>query len=185
MKNKTAIVLLAHGCEELEAVSIIDVLRRGGVSVTTLSVESTRKIEGAHGIAIEADGLLADFGDETAADAVALPGGMKCMMTMRDRAEVQALLKRFAEAGKTVAAVCASPVALGAAGLLENRRFVCYPGMQAHIEGGTYVSDAPAVRDGNIVTGTGPGTAPLFALELLEALADRTVRDSVAEGMLL
>ena len=107
------------------------------------------------------------------------------MESLRSRAYVLAALRSAAAAGRIVGAVCASPAVLGAAGLLEDRRYCCYPGVEAQIEAGTYDPEAVTVRDGNIVTGTGPGTAAAFALELLEALEGREARDKVAAGMLL
>lgn len=179
-----ALVILADGCEETEAVTIVDVLRRGGIDVTAASLSGDLRVVGAHNVAILAD---APFAPETAPDydLVALPGGMRCMEALRSRAYVLAALRAAAAAGRIVGAVCASPAVLGAAGLLEDRRYCCYPGIEAGIEGGTYDPEAATVRDGNIVTGAGPGTAAAFALELLEALAGRETRDKVAAAMLL
>ncbi|MBQ9726984.1 MAG: DJ-1/PfpI family protein [Kiritimatiellae bacterium] len=179
-----ALVILADGCEEIEAVTIVDVLRRGGVDVTAASLSGDPRVVGAHRVAIAAD---APFEPETASDydLVALPGGMRCMEALRSRAYVLAALRAAAAAGRIVGAECASPAVLGAAGLLEDRRYCCYPGIEAQIESGTYDPAAATVRDGNIVTGTGPGTAAAFALELLEALAGRETRDKVAAAMLL
>lgn len=180
----TALVILADGCEEIEAVTIVDVLRRGGVVVTTASLSGDLRVAGAHNVAIGAD---APFAPETASDydAVVLPGGMRCMESLRSRAYVLAALRSAAAAGRIVGAVCASPAVLGAAGLLEDRRYCCYPGIESQIAAGTHDPAAVTVRDGNIVTGTGPGTAAAFALELLEALEGREARDKVAAAMLL
>lgn len=175
-----ALVLLADGCEELEAVSIIDVLRRGGVEVLTASISSSTEIHGAHGIDFKADTLLADFAGDF--DLVAFPGGMGCMQRLRQSEVVLSFLRDADSAGKIVGAVCASPAVLGAAGLLAGRRYCCYPGIQEMIADGEYVPDEVAVRDGNIVTGTGPGTAVAFALALLDSLGGDTA--SVAAGLL-
>lgn len=180
----TALVILADGCEEIEAVTIVDILRRGGVDVTTASLSGEPSVRGTHGIAIGAD---IPFAPETTADydAVALPGGMGCMEALRSRAYVLASLRAAAAAGRIVAAVCASPAVLGAAGLLEDRRYCCYPGIEAQISDGTYDPSAASIRDGNIVTGAGPGLAAAFALDLLEALAGAETREKVASAMLL
>lgn len=177
-----AIVLLADGCEELETVSILDVLRRGGVDVRTRAVAGSTHIHGPHGIDLAADAPFDPTEEDF--DLVAFPGGMGCMQTLRASEPVLGFLRKAAEAGKIVGSVCASPAVLGAAGLLEGRRFCCYPGIEEMIEGGTYVPDVPVVRDGNIVTGTGPATAVAFALELLAALAGPAVRDKIAAGLL-
>ncbi len=182
---KKALVLLADGCEEVEALSIVDVLRRGGVEVRTLCVGGSCTVHGAHGIDIGADSVFRRE-DFRAADwnLVAMPGGMGCMKTLRASEDVKASLREADAAGVLVAAVCASPAALGAAGLLAGRRYCCYPGIEEQISDGTYVPGVPVVRDGNVITGTGPATALDFALALLEALEERQKRDEIAAAML-
>lgn len=180
---KRALVLLADGCEELEAVSIVDTLRRGGVETAALSVTGRAEIAGAHGIRILADGLF-DPAAAASADAIALPGGMGGMRALRASPAVLDALRAAAARGAVVAAVCAAPAVLDAAGLLAGRRFCCYPGIERSLSGaGTYVPDVPTVVDGNVVTGTGPGTAALFAAEILRALGGPA--DDVAAAMLL
>ena len=113
-----------------------------------------------------------------------LAGGMGGTLALRDDPDVLAELREANERGAIVAAVCAAPMVLDAAGLLADRRFCCYPGIEKKLSGaGTYVPGVPVVRDGNLITGTGPGTAALFALEVLCALGGPA--DAVAEGMLL
>ena len=182
---KKALVLMANGFEEVEALSILDVLRRGGVDARSAAVGGDLVVHGAHGIDVGAD--MAFDGDTFRAtdwDLVALPGGMGCMKTLRASEAVRQALREMEAAGRFVAAVCASPAVLGAAGLLEGRRFCCYPGIETDIVDGTYVKDASVVRDGRVITGTGPGTALDFALALLEALEGTTRRSEVAEAML-
>jgi 4-methyl-5(b-hydroxyethyl)-thiazole monophosphate biosynthesis len=118
-------VLLAEGFEEIEAVTIIDVLRRAGIEVTTLGVAS-QSVTGSHGITIEADALLAQ-GVDRPWDLVVLPGGMPGAAHLRDDENVQALLRRQGARDGLVAAICAAPMALGQAGLLEGRRATSYP----------------------------------------------------------
>ena len=180
---KRALVLLADGCEELEAVSIVDVLRRGGVDTAALSITGRAEIDGAHGIRLVADGLF-DSGAAASADAIALPGGMGGMRALRASSAVLDALRAAAARGAVVAAVCAAPAVLDAAGLLAGRRFCCYPGIEETLSGaGTCVPDVPTVVDGNVVTGTGPGTAALFAAKVLRALGGPA--DDVAAAMLL
>lgn len=182
---KKALVLLADGCEEVEALSIIDVLRRGGVDVTTAGICGSTCVHGAHGIDIGADTEFSPEAFRVADwDAIAMPGGMGCMKALRASESVKTALRAMDAAGKFVAAVCASPAVLGAAGLLANRRYVCYPGIESMIPDGMYVPRVPALRDGNVITGTGPATALDFALTLLEALEGKSKRDEIADGML-
>ncbi len=182
---KRALVLLADGCEEVEALSIVDVLRRGGVEVMTAGIGGSTNVHGAHGIDIGADAV---FRREAFCakdwDLVTMPGGMGCMKALRASEDVKASLREAHASGAVVAAVCASPAVLGAAGLLAGRRFCCYPGIETMIPDGTYVPHVPVVRDGAIITGTGPATALDFALALLEALEGKPKRDEIADAML-
>jgi 4-methyl-5(b-hydroxyethyl)-thiazole monophosphate biosynthesis len=186
---KKTLVPLADGCEETEAVTIVDVLRRGGIEVRTAALAGDGAVRGAHGIRIGADGVLPDGVEAAVAaaadlDAVVLPGGMGGTLALRGDPRILAILRALDARGAVVAAVCAAPMVLDAAGLLAGRRFCCYPGIEARLSGaGTYVSGIPAVVDGNLVTGTGPGTATRFAVEVLRALGGPA--DDVAAGMLL
>jgi 4-methyl-5(b-hydroxyethyl)-thiazole monophosphate biosynthesis len=174
----TALVLLADGFEEIEAVTIIDVLRRGEVAVTTASLGG-KHVRGSHDIAIEADALLervnvADY------DALVLPGG-PASKTLREDARAQAAIKQAAAEGKLVAAVCAAPTALEAAGVLRGKRATVYPGdalPSAH-----FVEER-VVEDGNIITSRGPATAMAFALKVVERLSGAAVAKTTAERML-
>jgi 4-methyl-5(b-hydroxyethyl)-thiazole monophosphate biosynthesis len=173
-----ALVILAEGFEEIEAITIVDVLRRGGVAVTTAAL-SGKHPRGSHDIAVEADVTLSgprisDY------DALVLPGGPGSQH-LREDPHVQALIKEAAGAGKIVAAICAAPTALEAAGVLHGKRATCYPG--SSIPSAEFV-DAPVVEDGNIITSRGPATAMAFALKLVERLESKGTADSTAEKML-
>jgi 4-methyl-5(b-hydroxyethyl)-thiazole monophosphate biosynthesis len=161
-----ALVLLANGFEEIEAVTIIDVLRRAGVSVVAAGLEPGRAC-GSHDIALETDASL-DSVDATAFDAVILPGGMPGSARLRDDRRVTALVSDFAARGKLVAAICAAPIALDAAGVLKGRRATSYPG---HELPSAEFSEERVVEDGNVITSRGPGTALEFALALAVRLA--------------
>jgi len=185
---RQALVLLAPGCEDIEAVTILDVLHRGGVGVFGAAVGSREVVECAHNTRIKPQYAFARKGEKWRwcyhYDAIVLPGGMGGTLALRDDPDVLAELREANERGAIVAAVCAAPMVLDAAGLLADRRFCCYPGIEKKLSGaGTYVPGVPVVRDGNLITGTGPGTAALFALEVLCALGGPA--DAVAEGMLL
>jgi len=177
-------VLLAEGFEELEAITIIDILRRAEVEVVTLSVQgSGLKVRGSHGVNVEADQTLLEAASE-AWDMVILPGGLPGATNLRDTPEVQQLLKKQNQAGGKIGAICAAPIALGAAGILEGKKATSYPGFENELRGATYVADR-VVRDGNVVTSRGPGTAIEFALELASELSSHEVAQGLRKGMLV
>lgn len=180
-------VLIAQGFEEIEAVTIIDVLRRAEVDVTSLSVGGSGAggldVKGSHGIVIRADKTLAAGAGESW-DMVILPGGMPGSAQLRDNAEVQALLKKQHKAGKKIGAICAAPIALGMAGILEGKRAACFPGFEKELRGATVVEDR-VVHDGNIWTSRGPGTALEFALQIAAEIQSKAVAEKLRSGMLV
>jgi 4-methyl-5(b-hydroxyethyl)-thiazole monophosphate biosynthesis len=175
-------VLLADGFEEIEAVTIIDVLRRADVSVETLGVAG-KKVRGSHGIPIEADRTLGEAKDARW-DMVVLPGGMPGSTHLRDDPRVQALIKDQNRGGGKLAAICAAPMALGAAGVLQGRKATCYPGIEKELTGAVVRQDR-VVSDGNIITSRGPGTSIEFALKLVEDLSGASKADALRRGMLV
>jgi 4-methyl-5(b-hydroxyethyl)-thiazole monophosphate biosynthesis len=175
-------VLLAEGFEEIEATTIVDVLRRAEVDVVVLGV-SGREVRGAHGITVLADRPLAEGVDE-AWDMVTLPGGLPGATNLRDHAGVQALIRKQVDAGRAVAAVCAAPIALASAGVLTGRRATSYPGFADQMPGAIYEEERVVV-DGNITTSRGPGTALPFALELAAQLCGSSVATALRRGMLV
>jgi len=159
----------------------VDVLRRGGVEVVTVSVTGKQTVETAHRVKIEADALFADC-DFSDADLLMLPGGMPGASNLNNHDGVrQALLKQHAS-GKKVAAICAAPLVLGGLGILRGKRATCYPGFEQTLEGATYTGELCTV-DGNVTTGEGPAAAFPFAYALLAQLVSQEVSDQVAEGM--
>lgn len=180
-------VLLAQGFEEIEAMTIIDVLRRAEVEVVTLSVggkgDSDLEVEGSHGVTVLADQTLASGMDATW-DMVILPGGLPGATNLRDDEHVRALLERQNSSGRRIGAICAAPIALGAAGILEGKRATSYPGFEGELRGATYLTHT-VVRDGNIVTSRGPGTALPFALEIVSELQGQQVARELQNGMLV
>jgi 4-methyl-5(b-hydroxyethyl)-thiazole monophosphate biosynthesis len=175
---KTALLLLADGFEEIEAVTIIDVLRRGNVAVTTASLAG-KQVRGAHDISIESDTLFERVSMDNF-DALVLPGG-PAAKTLREDTHVQATIRAAAAAGKLVAAICAAPTALEAAGVLAGKRATSYPGNPLP---SAQQVDERVVEDGNIVTSRGPATAMAFALELVRRLSSPEIAKTTAEKLL-
>ncbi|MES1189110.1 MAG: DJ-1 family glyoxalase III [Myxococcales bacterium] len=174
----TALVLLSDGFEEIEAVTIIDVLRRGGVTVTTASL-GEKRVTGSHDITLEADTLLDGVAVERF-DALVLPGG-PAAKTLREDARAQATIGRAAAAGKLLAAVCAAPTALEVAGVLAGKRATVYPGNQ--LPSAQQVEER-VVEDGDVITSRGPATSMEFALKLVERLSGAAVAKTTAERLL-
>lgn len=179
-----ALVLLADGFEEVEAVTPIDVLRRAGVEVTVCGI-SGRRVTGAHGIVLEADATL----DETALDGVDLiflPGGMPGAKHLGESAAVRELVARHHAAGGRVAAICAAPaVALPATGVLAGRRVTCYPGFERQLPPDATHATERVVIDGPLVTSRGPGTALEASLALVELLVSPEEAVRLRAGMLV
>lgn len=175
-------VLLADGFEEIEAVTVIDVLRRADVDVEVLGV-TTQRVRGSHAVTVEADHTLEERSQQSW-DIVILPGGMPGATHLRDDLRVQALLRRQNQDGGKLAAICAAPIALGAAGILRGRRATCYPGFETQLEGARPAEDR-VLTDGNVTTSRGPGTALEFALRLVADLRGEEVARTLRERMLI
>jgi 4-methyl-5(b-hydroxyethyl)-thiazole monophosphate biosynthesis len=176
-----ACVLLAPGFEEIEAVTIIDVLRRGEIDTEVLALEGL-EVVGSHQITVAADRTLADAAEEQW-DLVVLPGGMPGAANLRDSELVQSFLAAQDRAGAKIGAICAGPIALEQAGLLKGKKATSYPSFEKQLAGASYRRE-PVVVDGRIVTSRGPGTALDFALKLVEELRDQKAADELAERML-
>lgn len=161
---KPVLVLLAPGFEEIEFTAPVDILRRLEIPVTTAGVKG-RLVEGAHGICMQADMLMVDVEPEEY-DGIILPGGAASWL-LRDTPGVLRLVRTMHAAGKLVAAICAAPIALEAAGVLAGRKVTCYPAdaVTNDIRSAS-LQDAPTVTDGNIITGKGPGAALEFSFAI-------------------
>lgn len=176
------LVPLADGCEEIEAVTIIDILRRGGIHVVAAGL-SGELVTASRGVKIEPDTDL-DSALEDEYDMVVLPGGGAGADRLEADERVSRLLRRMADSGKYTAAICAAPRVLAAAGLLDGRVATSYPGyLDEHPAAGMRYSQETVVRDGRIITSRGPGTAMDFALELVELLAGGDRRREVEKAL--
>lgn len=179
---KQAIVFLAEGFEEIEALTVVDVLRRGGVDVKTVSIKEDPYVDGAHGVEVLCD--ADNEYDIQDADMVVLPGGMPGAQNLRESKQVEEALLSFDKQGKWIGAICAAPFVLGELGLLNGRKATCYPGFESHLKNAVYTGQR-VETDGHIITGNGPSSALPFALRLLSALTNEETAKSVADGMLV
>ena len=178
---KKVCVFLADGFEEIEGLTVVDLLRRAGITVTTASITGQKMIHGAHGIDVQADTQIeeVDFKEQ---DMLVLPGGMPGTIHLGEHAGVCDTVKAFDKAGKWIAAICAAPTVFGNLGLLAGRKATCYPGMQGELVCGAYLTDSVVVSD-HIITSRGMGTAIDFALKLIEVLSDAETAAKIGKSI--
>lgn len=183
----TVLVPIAPGCEELEAVTIIDLLRRADIMVTTASLDSgsvVNPVTASRGVVMIPDmtldeALLSDF------DMLVLPGGLPGADHLDSDARIHSLLQKLAQEGKYTAAICAAPKILANAKLLQGKAATSYPGVIGQMNlPDTQIKDDAVVQDGKVITSRGPATAMAFALSLIEILAGKEKRDEVSAGLL-
>ncbi|MDR3266033.1 MAG: DJ-1/PfpI family protein [Tannerella sp.] len=179
---KQVFLFLANGFEETEAIATIDVLRRGGLDVTSVSISDKNEVTGAHDIPVIADKLFTEV-DFSTGEMLVLPGGMPGAANLNAHAGLKALLKQYVAEGKKLAAICAAPLVLGGLDLLQGKKATAYPGFEDTLRGATLVKDA-VVKDGNIITGRGPGFALDFGLAIVEELQGKAKAGEVAAGLL-
>lgn len=174
-------VFLANGFEEIEALTVVDVLRRGGIEVKTVGIGES-VVTGAHGISVNADIKDSEAALSNELLGVVLPGGMPGAENLYNSPAVKNALEFAADSKKLIAAICAAPFVLGELGLLKSRRATCYPGFEGHLKGAE-VTREPVTADGNIITANGPASALAFALEILKYLKGESVAFGIASDM--
>lgn len=178
----SVLVPLAQSCEELEAVTIIDLLRRAGVDVTTAGLDA-QAVTASRGVRLIPDTTL-DEALQKEYDMVVLPGGLPGSDYLNEDARIQGLLKKMANSEKFTAAICAAPKVLASAGLLDGKRATAYPGTLEKLNlNNTTLAAEPVVKDGMVITSRGPGTAMDFALTLIENLVGAEKRNEVETGL--
>lgn len=175
-------LFLADGFEEIEALATLDILRRCGLVVNTISCTGTRNMLGAHNIPVMADNIFR-VGEFTESDAMILPGGMPGAKNLLENVGLRKALLTQNERGGLIAAICAAPMVLGQHGLLEGRKATCYPGFGNMLTGATVCSDY-VVEDGNIITGKGPAAAVEFGFTIASRFVNNNTVAEVKSGML-
>ena len=176
---KNCYLFLATGFEEIEATTTIDILRRAGLNLITVSVEDSLEVKGAHDIVMRADTLLND-NDYTNNQILILPGGT---VRLGEFDFLNNLLVEQSKAGKTIAAICAAPSLLGRLGILKGKEATCYPSFEVYLDGATFV-DKRVVVSQNIITGKGPGCTKEFTLKIVETLLGQEKMSEVAEALI-
>ena len=175
-------LFLAEGFEEIEALAVVDLLRRAGIETATVSVSGQAVVEGTHKIQVVSDKLLRDV-DLSTAEMLVLPGGMPGTLNLENTERLRDFILEADRREIFLAAICAAPSVLGGLGLLEGRRAACYPGFEEALTGAE-VSFDPVVVCGNVTTSRGMGTAIPFALALTEQLAGKEKADALAKGII-
>ena len=173
-------VFLAQGFEEIEALVPVDILRRGGISVTLCSITSDLTVTGAHGISVQCDTTLSSLSGEE--KMMVLPGGMPGTLHLKKCTALRMRIGEHVRRGGYVAAICAAPTVLASMGLLKNKKATCFPGMEKELLG-AQVTDEDVVVDGKIITGRGAGAAFSFGLQLLSVLKDENTASDLADAM--
>lgn len=180
--KKVVLVPLATGFEEIEAVSIIDVLRRAEIEVIVGYLGDSNLILGANGITVQGDVSIKNIVSELV-DMIVLPGGWGGTKALASDETIQALLQQFNSENKLIGAICAAPFALHTAGVLKHN-YTCYPSVENEIRVDGYQNDKVVVEDGNIITSRGPATAMCFALEIVKKLAGEEKYQALKNGLL-
>lgn len=180
--KKKSLIFLADGFEEVEALTVVDLLRRAGIEIDMVSITGKQQVTGAHGIAVQADVLFeqADFAN---ADALVLPGGMPGTRNLETFAPLIEALKQADQAGKLLCAICAAPLVFGVNHLLEGKKASCYPGFEKDLLGANVSYDAVS-KDGNVITSRGMGTAIAFAGEIIATLLDEQTAQNIKETVI-
>lgn len=180
--TKVAKIFLAEGFEETEALVPYDILRRGGVDVSLVSVSGSENVQGAHGVPIGVHEALTEAAAE--ADLLMLPGGMPGTFNLGASETLCGIIAKAAKSGKVIAAICAAPSVIGKMGLLNGRKATCYPRFEDKLTGARCVGEN-VVKDGNFITGIGPGASFEFGFALLAELEGEAVVRRVKEQMIL
>lgn len=175
---------LANGFEDVEALAVVDILRRGGVEVKTVSISDDICVTSSHDVTVKADLLFDEIDDFCDADMLLLPGGMPGAAHLKDHTRLAAVLQKHHEGGKRIGAICAAPMVLGCLGILKGMQATCYPGFDKFLEGANYTAELVTI-DRNITTAKGPAASFLYAFTLLRQLTSEEKAEEVKNGMLI
>lgn len=175
------IVLLADGFEEIEALSVIDVLRRAEINVSLVSTKKNLGVIGRSRISVNADCLIDDI-DYQSSEMLVLPGGSPGVQNLETNNRVQEIIKHFKDEEKLIAAICAAPYLLGKSGCLEGLKATCFPGFEKMLKGAKYVNKK-VVYDRNILTSKGAGSSLDFSFKIVELLRDKKTSEQLKKSM--
>ena len=174
-------IFMADGCEEIEGLTVVDVVRRAKMEIVMLSITGKKEVTSSHGVTFLADALAEETGYEDL-DGIVLPGGMPGTINLGKSETVTKAAVYCAENGKITAAICAAPSVLGNLGILKGKKATCFPGFEKELEGATYTA-APVEIDGNVITGKGAGCAILFGKAIVEKTVSAEAANKVCGDM--
>ena len=174
-------IFMADGCEEIEGLTVVDIVRRAKMEIVMISVTGKKEVTSSHGVTFLADVLAEETGYEDL-DGIVLPGGMPGTTNLKEDENVRKAVQEAYDDGRYVAAICAAPTILADMGLLKGKRATCYPDMESEIED-AYLTGAPVATDENIITSQGVGTAIDFALKLIEVLISEEKAVEIADSI--
>ena len=174
-------IFMADGCEEIEGLTVVDIVRRAKMEIVMISITGKREVTSSHQVTFLTDALAAEVDYDTL-DGIVLPGGMPGTLNLQADETVNKVIRQFAAEGKLVCAICAAPSVLGAAGILEGKCATCHPGFEEKLTGAK-VEEKEVVVDGNVITSRGMGTAIPFALEIVRYFADDETVEQVRKGL--
>ena len=175
------LIFMAEGHEEIEALTVVDLLRRAGIEIEMVSITGNKRVPGSHGIMTVCDKMIENVNFESA-DMIVLPGGMPGTLNLGLCEQLMDQVYGFNASGKGLAAICAAPTVLGKAGLLKGKKATCYPGMENDLLEAN-VSTDEVCHDGNIITSRGLGTAIPFALEIIKTFQGEDAANKIANSI--
>ena len=176
-------IFFADGFEEIEGLTVVDMFRRAGIPIQTVSISDSLTVTGSHDIKVQADCLLADF-DFNTVEMLILPGGMPGTTNLSKCEPLCDALMQFSRQGRYLAAICAAPSILGSLGILNGRVATCYPGFEKKLFG-AYITTDPVAKDGHVITSRGMGTSILLGLELVKLLKDEETSKKLAVAIMM
>ncbi len=183
MTDKKIAIHFAEGFEEIEAISIVDVLRRANIEAIMVSLTGRRMVKGSHNITITCDKVFEEV-EYSQISFIVLPGGMPGAANINNHEGLREQILEFNEKGKGLAAICAAPMVFGNLGLLENKNAVSYPGFEKYLKGAK-IEDSLVVESGRYITAKGPGAAIQFALKIVEQIKGKDIADEIGKAMIV
>ena len=175
---------LANGFEEIEGLAPVDILRRGGVDIKTVSVTGSEFVETSHGVTIKADLRFEDVESFEDADMLMIPGGMPGSTNLKEHEGVRQALIAQHKAGKRVGAICAAPMVLASTGILDGKKATCYPGFEQYFDASTEYTGTLFQEDGNVITGEGPAATLPYAYQILSYFVSKETVAALQDGMM-